>query len=960
MAICSAFSFSTVVSANEFNVENFPDLANWTISNSADQGFRNQKLSINYSGWEPAYTPISTDRTYQTNTLVYADESASFSRNNNYFFLSNSGSDVAFNLNDSTLRVLDECKNTSYQATLIRVDKKSSMHFSGSESSAIQMLGQGSRAIHVNSGTLAFETGDVWIQLKNDYPSQSYIVQISGSSSLTINADNDIVFLADLSESNGIAYGIQNSGDLSLDAKRIYFGISNAETTTTGENINQLVELNGTNSIGSDRTELIAFNGGRVGLHISANTSILNFKTQKLQIIGDNHEDSKGIKIDAAASEFMNFTVGDAYLSNVATGISLEYWSTAKMEFDNLSNLANQKAIDLRSAELDLTVNNTAYFDKDIKSDESYLTLLGGDFVVNESIRLSNESRLTGSANSLSTKQLVVEGDSFVDLGETSITIDAADTGLSAALSVSGSEVSLNKNKSQKSSIQIIKDISVANSSRVEANFVGNDSFFVGTTSNDSSDPLVDDSELNLSFADNAFWRVTGSTTQKANLNLTGTHVFMDEDADGQKSVLDSSNAITVSLSALSGEGGVFHMRTSVQDVYGDTLLIDQGEGSHQLFLTASGKEPSKEALDRALVTQTEGTLALSLANEGGKIDLGNYVYDLVNRDTEEETQWYLAPQTSPEPSQPTLSPSATAVLALAGSGAQTTQFLYSLSDLRKRMGEVRTGAADGLNISVRGGKDRISGFASTSFKNEYGAVSLGYDRKIDANWIVGASFEAVEGNQTVRNSDYRADGENSSQSLKGYATWFDDTGFYFDTAIGINRFDQDISTRMLDGQNVEGNYNSFGFGVSAEAGKTIWFGKPNTWFIEPQLQIAYYFIQGEDFSLTNGMQVKQDDANSLTGRLGAVLGRAFLQNDGTGYQIFAKAGINHEFLGDTDIIVNGDRFSDQMLGTRIYYGAGVDLFASDNLRIYGQIEREQGAQYTSEINARIGLKYHF
>ena len=35
LTICSAFSFSTVVSANEFNVENFPDLATHNLRSGA-------------------------------------------------------------------------------------------------------------------------------------------------------------------------------------------------------------------------------------------------------------------------------------------------------------------------------------------------------------------------------------------------------------------------------------------------------------------------------------------------------------------------------------------------------------------------------------------------------------------------------------------------------------------------------------------------------------------------------------------------------------------------------------------------------------------------------------------------------------------------------------------------------------------------------------------------------------
>ena len=378
----------------------------------------------------------------------------------------------------------------------------------------------------------------------------------------------------------------------------------------------------------------------------------------------------------------------------------------------------------------------------------------------------------------------------------------------------------------------------------------------------------------------------------------------------------------------------------------------------------------------------TYSLAAPSLSNDGTNtpvIDLGVYNYQLVTEDKDGKTVTYLTPYIpqSPEPEpdpdpipdpdpepqpepQPELSPSATAVLALAGSGSQTTQFLYSLSDLRKRMGDVRYGAADGLYAGIRGGKDKISSFASTSYKNEYGAVSVGYDRKLGQNWIAGLSFEAIEGDQKVTSNGYRADGEDSTQSLKAYATWFNDIGYYADFVIGLNRFDQDMSTHMLDGTKVEGSYNSVGFGISTEVGKKFSFGADDTWFIEPQAQLSYYRIKGEDFVLSNAMSVKQDNADSLTGRLGIVAGRTFLDTDGTGYQVSMKAGVNHEFLGEGNIVLNGEKFSDDFLGTRGYYGLGFDWYASESVRVYGQIEREEGAQYTSEVNARIGVKYQF
>ena len=380
-----------------------------------------------------------------------------------------------------------------------------------------------------------------------------------------------------------------------------------------------------------------------------------------------------------------------------------------------------------------------------------------------------------------------------------------------------------------------------------------------------------------------------------------------------------------------------------------------------------------------------EGNVGFSLANNGGVVDLGNYVYGLASRTNETATEWYLSNQTPDEPDpeepdqpevpvepdepgggaegggeHPILSPSATAVLDLAGSGAQTSQFLYGLSDIRKRMGDIRQKAADGLYAMARGGKNRISGFASTSFKDGYGALSIGFDRKFASNWMAGAVFEAIEGDQTVRSNGYKAEGESSTQALKGYLSWFGEKGSYADVVFGVSYFDQDISTKMLDGRGVSGSFSGWGWGTSVEAGHQFLMDSDPTWFIEPQVQLSYFRVQGDSFSLTNAMRVDQDDADSLTGRLGLVVGRTILMESGSGWQFSVKAGLAHEFLDEADIHVNGERFTGSTLGTRGYYGVAFDWYANDAVRVFGQIEREEGAHYTSEINARIGVKYCF
>lgn len=520
-------------------------------------------------------------------------------------------------------------------------------------------------------------------------------------------------------------------------------------------------------------------------------------------------------------------------------------------------------------------------------------------------------------------------------------------------------EVLINPNHKKSATVVIENDLTAGDGGKIKANFSNQNSHFYGTA---VTSPGVNDlGTIELSFSNGATWRLSKSNTHPVDLTLSDSAVvYLNRNSEGQLKELAEENSSMLTLSSLSGSG-LFHLSTAVDGAYGDSIYVHSGDGEYGLMIQGTGEEPISDALDRALVTVEEGSVSMVLANEGGVVDLGNYVYGLASRDTGSATEWFLTNQTTDAPTgEQVLSPSATAVLALAGSGTQVSQFLYGLSDLRKRMGDVHNKVDDGPYTMLRAGKDRISGFASTTYKDEYGAISIGFDRRLTPNWILGLNFEAIEGDQTVRSGQYKAKGESSTQALKTYLSWLGEDGTYFDWVFGLSKFDQDIRSRMLDGTGVKGSYDSWGFGASVESGHQFSFGIDQSWFVEPQLQLSYFRVQGKDFSLTNAMKIEQEDADSLTGRIGIVFGRYWQNERGIDWQFSVKGGVNHEFLDESGIRINNERFVGSTLGTRGYYGFTFDYLPTDDIRIFGQIEREVGAHYTSEINARVGVKYSF
>jgi outer membrane autotransporter protein len=87
--------------------------------------------------------------------------------------------------------------------------------------------------------------------------------------------------------------------------------------------------------------------------------------------------------------------------------------------------------------------------------------------------------------------------------------------------------------------------------------------------------------------------------------------------------------------------------------------------------------------------------------------------------------------------------------------------------------------------------------------------------------------------------------------------------------SFSVDNYRQTLRTSMLDGTPVKGDFSTVGCGVSVESGHRLESSEKSSLFIEPQLQLAYYRIGSENYTLSSGMTVWQGSVDSLTGRRG-------------------------------------------------------------------------------------------
>lgn len=280
-------------------------------------------------------------------------------------------------------------------------------------------------------------------------------------------------------------------------------------------------------------------------------------------------------------------------------------------------------------------------------------------------------------------------------------------------------------------------------------------------------------------------------------------------------------------------------------------------------------------------------------------------------------------------------------------------QWRNEVNHISQRLGDVRDSSTTiGAWARVYGYDSSYDDNVSIDFKAN--SIQAGGDYRINNTWLVGGAFSYTDGEGKFSNGSADSDG----YSLAAYLSGFFDCGAYVDFVGRIGRLSTDI-TAYSDASEFKGSYNNTTFGLSAEVG---YHWKLNdTFYVEPQAELAYGFVKGDDFTAANDVRVEQDDFQTLVGRLGARIGASFADGAGT---VYAHASVNHDFLGDADYTASLGSVSRDLSvdigGTWVSYGIGAQFNTSKNLNFYGTLERANGSEYQEDYRYSVGMSYRF
>lgn len=274
---------------------------------------------------------------------------------------------------------------------------------------------------------------------------------------------------------------------------------------------------------------------------------------------------------------------------------------------------------------------------------------------------------------------------------------------------------------------------------------------------------------------------------------------------------------------------------------------------------------------------------------------------------------------------------------------------------LNKRLGEARYLDGDaGLWLRMR--HDKIG--KDNDFRIQNTMYEVGYDKKQaakDGVRHIGVALDYMDGQ-----SEYTGVGGNGEISRKGvwlYDTWLGDKGHYSDFVAKWGRLDNDFAL-YRDGEKISGDFNNNVYSLSAEYGMKQDIG--HAWYFEPQVQMQYARIGDAAYTTSQGTAVDLAAVNSLLGRAGFRIGRNVAQHS----NIYFKADIIHEFLGDQDIEARditgtlAQTYTND--GTWCDVGVGFATALSPNSYAYLDLEQTLGNGYEDTYQVNLGLQWNF
>ena len=478
-----------------------------------------------------------------------------------------------------------------------------------------------------------------------------------------------------------------------------------------------------------------------------------------------------------------------------------------------------------------------------------------------------------------------------------------------------------------------------------------------------------------------------GKASGNGDITLSGASFWqLTEDSKAGSVLLNDTSTVSLSGKAtkietqrLGGSGGQFLMdlhylgddvNTYRDGTESDFIIAHDGSGStYHVNMTDSSSVNGMKEGSKLYFASTAADSSAFAVNDSVQIQNYRKIYNknlVVKKETDTGNEsydgyddWFLTPEaiiggnTKGDANGNTINPNG----IVPGAAYNTAFALWRDDDtLLKRLGELRYNQED-QGVWARFINKHLERDGSHGFEGNYKTLQVGFDkvRKTVNNgtWYYGGAVSHLWGSSAYTDGQ----GKQRSTDVAIYGTNVRPHGHYLDLVARFGRINSDYETTYSD----YGKFKNWVSSISAEYGrkKVLHHG----WAIEPQAQLTYSYLWGDDYTTKNGAKVQQDNADSLVGRLGFVLSREFDSQTKNPSRVYFKAAVLHDFLGDTQSRIMDDIiFTDQDdLGDTWYLlGIGTNIHFSDATQFYLDAERSFGSDVKMKYRFNAGLRFEF
>ena len=488
----------------------------------------------------------------------------------------------------------------------------------------------------------------------------------------------------------------------------------------------------------------------------------------------------------------------------------------------------------------------------------------------------------------------------------------------------------------------------------VVLNLVGPESSWTGNTvvswrgTPTSEDEYLSVTGMKLGLSKGAAWTPVETAKDSTTVNLGQKYTALNLLENNGGVINITNSAIDVTVEKMTGTGGTVNLAADLTAEEGSqtgTITIAEADENSKIDVKLKDAKMERNLTSDDLTAEEAKSLMAAGVEAAENVGVTSTVEEGMYNDgfriDEEGATTSTGPNTV---MQSTLELAAAAPLAI-------NRIL--MNDVRKRLGDIRTSkGTSGVWARYDGG--RLSG--SAGLENDFHTIQAGVDTVPgDSSIRFGAalSYTGSEADYRRGNADYRrGNADMDLYGLSAYGLWMGEAGQFVDV---VGRLASARTDMTVDGGK-KGSMDNVALSLSGEFG---WrFDVSSLFYVEPQVEATYTFVNADRLELSDGSNYEFDDAHSLFGRAGMAFGVKCPNEMGS---VHARVSAVHEFLGDLKVTGgNGAILETDGKDTWVEYGLGVNFNLTPATYFWADVERTSGGVLDEDWRATVGVRHAF